>query len=538
MRDRRRHTGAIACVGYGTPSGAGNDTDPRAVLGKQTLVSIIQPDGKSMNIEKIESKAFQRAVLKSESFRILALLCILGALVPYAVVNGLAAGKVRLLLAQTLVLTLAIAYESFRLMVVKRALLEERKVPAVMWMPDVFIETQLPTIALFLLMKVPTSYPYEALVTPAVLLYFFFIILSTLRLSPLLSCLTGLISALGYLAATFYVREQHAVGDTSPFFFPLVYFIYAGLILAGGIVSAVVAGQIRTHVVAALQEAAVQRELDRVNHDLDIARTIQQGLLPHHSPQLTDFEVAGMNQPADQTGGDYFDWLELPDGRLAISLGDASGHGIGPALVTTSCRAYARASFLDGGKQEGLLDSLNCLLAEDLAANRFVTFAVAFLDPAQSRLQVLSAGHGPIMLYRYETDRIEYLDVQGIPLGMLAGVKYEQATNAFLRPGDMLILVTDGFYEWEDPEGEQFGLDRLRAVIRNSRDCSAEEVISRLCSAVMNFCKGTRQQDDLTAVILRRKVKPLVAKKSAVKARANGRVVPVLQAASAPPPAA
>jgi serine phosphatase RsbU (regulator of sigma subunit) len=285
-----------------------------------------------------------------------------------------------------------------------------------------------------------------------------------------------------------------------------VYLIYAGLILAGGIVAAIVAGQIRIHVRAALREADLQRELERVNHDLNIARSIQQGLLPAHSPRLDDFEVAGWNQPADQTGGDYFDWQALPDGRLAISLGDATGHGIGPALVTASCRAYARASFLAGGDEDGLLDRLNRLLAEDLSSNRFVTFVVAFLDPSRSHLQVLSAGHGPIMWYRYATDEIENLEAQGIPLGMIEGVKYGLATEVCLAPGDMLALVTDGFYEWENPEEEEFGVTRMEEVIRSSRDCPPEEVIARLRSAVASFCQGTEQKDDLTAVILKRRV--------------------------------
>ena len=466
-----------------------------------------------MSVKKIESKAFQRAVLTSESFRILGLLCLLGALLLYAIGKGLAAGRLQLLLIQTLVLALAMAYEAVMLVVVKRALRQEREVASVLWLPDVFIETQLPTAALFLLLQVPPLDPYGALVTPAVLLYFLFIILSTLRLSPILSFLTGLLSALGYLAAALYAYQQSPNPPVGPLLFPPLYLSYAGLILAGGLIAAVVAEQIRIHVAAALREADLQRDLDRVNHDLDIARSIQQGLLPAQSPRLEDFEIAGWNQPADQTGGDYFDWQALPDGRLAISLGDASGHGIGPALVTASCRAYARASFLADDKQEDLLDRLNCLLAEDLSANRFITFAVVFLEPARSCLQVLSAGHGPIMWYQYATDKIDNLEAHGIPLGMIGGIKYDRATNVSLAAGDMLVLVTDGFYEWENPEGEQFGLQRLEAVIRNSHDYAAEEVIARLRAAVIDFCRGTPQQDDLTAVILRRKAVPIGAEK-------------------------
>lgn len=463
-----------------------------------------------MSEERVEYKTFQREALKSEANRILGLLCVLGALMLGVTARNIAAGQFRLLYAQMLVLALAIAYEIFALAIVKRALRLEQDVPPGSWLINVVIEAALPTIAIFMLIESRFTSPYEALVAPAVFLYFLFIILSTLRLSPSLSLLTGLMSALGYLAAAFYVHQRYWDPKAELSVLPLNYFIYAGLILTGGIVAAVVSGQIRNHVFAALRKAELQHELERMNHDLDIARSIQQGLLPSGSPSLHGFEVAGWNQPAEETGGDYFDWQTLPDGRVAISLGDATGHGIGPALVAASCRAYARAIFLSG-EQDRLLDNLNRLVAEDLPQNRFITFAVVFLDPASSDIEVLSAGHGPILWYRYATDEIENMEAQGIPLGLMAGAKYDSGTEACLATGDMLALVTDGFYEWENPDGEQFGLKRLEAVIRESRDYPAAEVIARLRSAVEKFCEGTAQNDDLTAVILKRKAEPLGA---------------------------
>ncbi|MBV9959203.1 MAG: PP2C family protein-serine/threonine phosphatase [Acidobacteria bacterium] len=455
-----------------------------------------------MSLKQIESGAFQLAALKSESYRIVGLLGLLGALLLYTLVRGLAGLHLRLLLAETLLLGFAITYKVGKLVVIRKALRRGAPVPQTAWaIVGILIETQIPTITLFLLIESGLMNPAQALVEPAMLIYFFFIILSTLRLSPGLSLLTGLLSALGYLAVTFYTLFSYPAANANP---TTSYFIYAALILAGGFAAAFVARQIRVHVGAALREAELQSELERVNHDLEIARSIQLRLLPDHSPGLENFEVAGWNQPADQTGGDYFDWQALPDGRLAVSLADATGHGIGPALVSTSCRAYARASFLSGNGQDGVLDHLNRLLAEDLSANRFVTFAVVFLDPASSSVKVLSAGHGPILWYRHETDRIEALEAQGIPLGMIAGVKYEQGIEVCLATGDFLALVTDGFYEWENPAGEEFGLRRLEAVLCESRDLPAEEVIARLRAAVAGFCQGADQKDDLTAVILRR----------------------------------
>jgi serine phosphatase RsbU (regulator of sigma subunit) len=458
-----------------------------------------------MSVENIESEAFYRATLDSEWYRIAGLLSLLCVLLLYAVARALLFGQFRLFLAQTLVLAIVIAHEAIMLIVIRRALKNEKDVSEATWMLNVFVESQLPTVALFLLLASQWLTPSQVLVAPAVLVYFLFIILSTLRLSPSLTVLTGILSALGYLMVALYAAAKFEGSARLGALPPPVYFIYAGLILSGGILAAVVSAQIRRHVAAALREAALQNELEQVNHDLDIARSIQQGLLPGKLPALDQFDVAGWNQPADQTGGDYFDWQALPDGQFAISLADATGHGIGPALVSASCRAYARASFLGNGGQNGVLDRLNRLLAEDLSANRFVTFAVVFLDPSNSNLRVLSAGHGPILWYKYATNTIVNLEAQGIPLGMIAGVKYSQGTEVSLASGDMLVLVTDGFYEWENPDSEEFGMKRLAAVVRESRDCSSEEVISKLRRSVTSFCRGTKQQDDLTAVVIRRK---------------------------------
>jgi serine phosphatase RsbU (regulator of sigma subunit) len=456
-----------------------------------------------MNVDQIESPAFRSAALKSESYRIIGMLSVIGIVLLYAIARGLVARQFWLLFALVLTLAFAVAVEAATLFAVKKALKENHNIPPVLRLFNVFVETQLPTITLLLLIEsgfIPHGY---ALVTPAALLYFLIISLSTLRLSPTLSLGTALLSALGYFAVFAYTTQAEAPLPVA------FYILYGTVILMGGVVAAFVAREIRDHVMAALREAELHSKLERVKHDLDVARTIQQGLLPTQSPTLDNFELAGWNQPADQTGGDYFDWQPLPNGLVAISLADATGHGIGPALVSASCRAYARASFLNGNGQNGqngLLDRLNRLLAEDLSSNRFVTFAVVFLDPSVAQIKVLSAGHGPIIWYRYATDTIENLEAQGIPLGMMAGFKYEHGNDRHLEPGDMLILVTDGFYEWENPEGEEFGMSRLEDVIRTSRDHSANEIIERLRAAVKDFCRGTEQKDDLTAVVLKRRM--------------------------------
>jgi stage II sporulation SpoE-like protein len=427
-----------------------------------------------MTKKALRSRAFQRATLQSESYRTAGMLCFLAALGIFVIARAIATHDRLIAALQIAFLAVVIAHEFFMFRSIRKALRDEKEMGPDKWMLNVFLESQIPTVALFLLLGGPWLTPFQVLVAPAVLIYFLLIILSTLRLSPTLTMLTGVLSALGYLFVTFYTTTFYPNSDSLP---TTVYFIYAGLILTGGILAAVVAGRIRSHVVAALREAELKSQ----------------------------FDIAGWNKPANQTGGDYFDWQSLPDGRLAISLGDATGHGIGPALVSALCRAYARASLVADSQHHQVLDRLNRLLADDLSANRFVTFALLFLDPEKAEVEVLSAGHGPILCYRSATQEMENLEAQGIPLGMIAGVSYENALLRRLAPNDMIVLVTDGFYEWENRKGEEFGLQRLESTIRQSHDCSAEEVISKLRSAVEEFCGGTEQKDDLTAVVLKRK---------------------------------
>jgi serine phosphatase RsbU (regulator of sigma subunit) len=463
----------------------------------------------------MQSKAFERASLKSEKYRVIALLCVLGALTLWVVIRGVVEQNYLLLIGQAIVLAFVISHESVMLHHIKSALRDDATVVPELWVFNVLIESQLPTLALFVLLLTQWMTPYQVLVAPAIVIYFLFITLSTLRLRPSLTLITGILSALGYLFVTLYVELRF--GNSTPpaerFPFP-VYVVYAALIFIAGIIAALVARQVRGYVRAALREAKLESELQQINHDLDIARSIQQDLLPTSPPELEHFDIAGWNQPANQTGGDYFDWQVLPDGQLAISVGDATGHGIGPALVSALCRAYARASFLSDG-HDRVLERLNSLLANDLADDRFVTFAVIFLNPTSGEIKVLSAGHGPILWYRRAINKWENFEAQGIPLGMIDGMPYEDSRLKALKAGDMIVLVTDGFYEWQNPENEEFGIERLKGTIRQSRDASAEEVIAQLYAAVKLFSQGTEQKDDLTAVVLKRNTTIAALKKEA-----------------------
>ncbi len=263
----------------------------------------------------------------------------------------------------------------------------------------------------------------------------------------------------------------------------------------------VMTGRLRDHVE---RLAAVEATRQKFEHDLSIARDIQRGLLPVHQPKLEGYDLAGWSRAADQTGGDYYDWQSLPNGNTAITLADVTGHGIGPALVTAVCRAYARASFPIEKDVGRVLDQINDLLCDDLQSKRFVTFVVALLETATHTVRLLSAGHGPLFFYRAADRHIESFIAHDIPFGLATEIGYGPPSVLEMAPGDILILITDGFFEWPNPQSEQFGTPRLEAAILASAHRSASDLIQHLHSEVLRFVDGTVQPDDLTAVVLKR----------------------------------
>jgi serine phosphatase RsbU (regulator of sigma subunit) len=246
------------------------------------------------------------------------------------------------------------------------------------------------------------------------------------------------------------------------------------------------------------------REVERIRGQLETARTIQQALLPTEAPRIARYDVAGWNQPADETGGDYFGWQELPDGRMAFTLADVTGHGIGAALLAATCHAYARAGMTEQADLSTIVGHLNGLLCEDLPPGKMVTFVVAALAPAEDQLELLSAGHGPLLLYTASDDRVQAFEAHGIPFGIVPTMPYGPAQGMRLAPGDVLVLLTDGFFEWENGERDDFGIPRLQDAIRAVRHLPASQIISSLHEAVLRFAGGTKQADDLTAVVVKR----------------------------------
>lgn len=246
------------------------------------------------------------------------------------------------------------------------------------------------------------------------------------------------------------------------------------------------------------------RQKDRLEHDLLIARKIQQDLLPKHGPDALGFDIAGWNRPADETGGDYYDWMSLPDGRVAVTIADATGHGIGPALIVAVCRAYFRASRHEPDPIERMVARVNRLLNDDLSDGRFVTAAVGILDPQRGRLQLYSAGHGP-MLYFDAQDRVVHCwNADDLPLGILAESTGGKSRTIDMKTGDALVLITDGLFEASNLSGELFGIERLTDAIAAHASGESRSLIEQVRNQVDQFASGQPACDDLTMLVVKR----------------------------------
>jgi serine phosphatase RsbU (regulator of sigma subunit) len=247
----------------------------------------------------------------------------------------------------------------------------------------------------------------------------------------------------------------------------------------------------------------VTAEKERMTAKLSIARDIQRGLLPSSAPVAVGFDIAGWSEAADETGGDFYDWMETERGDIVFVLADVTGHGIGPSLMAAVCRAYARATLVEEAPLEPLLDRLNRLVHRDARVGQFVTFFSAVLSPASRRLTLLSAAHGPILVYRAKERCVVETPTHGLPLGVIEELGTDPGTALTLEPGDALVVVSDGFFEWANAAGEQFGTARLAEELAACGALPAAAIIERLRDAVYRFTAGTAQPDDMTALVVR-----------------------------------
>ena len=257
----------------------------------------------------------------------------------------------------------------------------------------------------------------------------------------------------------------------------------------------------------ALQRAQWARdrlENEKRDRDLAIAREIQQDVLPKEMPRLDGYDVAGWNRPADETGGDMFDGVALSDSTALFMLGDATGHGIGPALSVTQVRSMAHMAVRLRGDLDHTITEMNAQLSKDLAASRFVTAFFGILSSSNHVLNYHAPGQGPLLFLSHQHDRMDALDASTIPLGITSSMPLSHPKPIAFEPGDIFAVMSDGFFEYDKPGGEQFGQDRVIANLKRNRERTSEEIVQALVEEVEAFAEGTPQPDDMTIIIIKR----------------------------------
>jgi serine phosphatase RsbU (regulator of sigma subunit)/anti-sigma regulatory factor (Ser/Thr protein kinase) len=248
------------------------------------------------------------------------------------------------------------------------------------------------------------------------------------------------------------------------------------------------------------RQEAEARSRERIEQELRVATTIQQNFLPRDLPDLPGWEVSAYYRPAREVGGDFYDFIELPEGRIGIVIGDVTDKGVPAAMVMAATRSVLRASAGRVGSPGAVLERVNELMCPDMPAKMFVTCLYGVLEPASGHFRFANAGHN--LPYVRTGDGSTELRATGMPLGLLPGIAYEE-TEAWLEPGQTMLLHSDGVAEAHGPTQEMFGFPRLQDVVGARRGRGA--VIDRVLTELGRFTGSEwEQEDDITLVALTR----------------------------------
>lgn len=241
-------------------------------------------------------------------------------------------------------------------------------------------------------------------------------------------------------------------------------------------------------------------EQARVERELQVARQVQKSLLPRSLPEVEGWKFGVHWQPARQVSGDFYDFIQLEDGRLGLLIGDVTGKGVPAALMMTTARAHLRGAMRQLDSPGAVLARVNELLLPDIPPKTFITAVYSILDPRTGTLVLANAGHD--LPYQKRGDGIVQLRATGVPLGLMSGVTYEEK-QAELVPGDFLVFYSDGFVEAHNPERELFGFPRLAALVTQAG--TASDLIRTLLAEFAAFTgPDAEQEDDVTLVTVTR----------------------------------
>lgn len=248
------------------------------------------------------------------------------------------------------------------------------------------------------------------------------------------------------------------------------------------------------------------REHTKIQEELSVARAVQQRLLPYESPEFAGIEIYGHTLYADQTGGDYYDFLDLnahTKPTVGIVLGDVAGHGVAAAFMMATVRALLHGVANSLESPAAVLQHINTNLANDLHAGQFMTLFFLLFEAERRTLRWADAGHDPAIVYHPSNDSFSELSGNDIPLGVDSDWQYRDDRELILEPGDVVLLGTDGIWETKSPAGEQFGKERLRNILRNEHARTVGDICNAVLKAIDEFRDGLEQRDDVSIVAFR-----------------------------------
>ena len=255
----------------------------------------------------------------------------------------------------------------------------------------------------------------------------------------------------------------------------------------------------------ALEKAILHRQLlekELLDKQLQMAKEVQTHLLPLSDPLVPGYDISGICIPAEKIGGDYYDYLQLPDGKLGIVVADVSGHGISSALVMSAFRSQLRTFTIGRDSPAQIACTINECLPEFTGGNHFITMAYGLLDPIKNVITFTRCGH-PSPRLLHEDGSSETLHENKPAFGIYNNVNYVDESKT-ISPGDILVIFTDGVVDTENYRGDAFGSQQLMTIIAKKRDLSSKELIQQVVKQIRRFGEFHPFQDDFTLVIIKK----------------------------------
>ena len=246
------------------------------------------------------------------------------------------------------------------------------------------------------------------------------------------------------------------------------------------------------------------KERERMQQSLDIAMEVQQNLLPNKDPEIEGLDIAGTSIYCEETGGDYYDYLLSPETgqkKICVVVGDVADHGIPSALLMTTARAFLRQRTSRSGELDQVVADVNRQLTRDVEdSGRFMTLFICEIDRSNQVIHWVNAGHDPAMIYDREGGQFEELTGNALPLGVSETAAYQKLDKEIIA-GQIIVMGTDGIWEAQNPQGEMFGKERFKNIVRENAGQPAKDIIQAVIKEVDRFCHPLEKADDVTLVI-------------------------------------